>query len=656
MPMYNLPGVMPALSPRTQREPQAAARGQHAIPAQAHTPSGETLLQALLHVAEQDTFSRSHSEPQDAPKSLKSPWTATPEAVIEKIQGQQAVIPAGDIEDIIVSNFPVADHRLAALLLDKMTGFASMKSLNGLQGKLLSYSQHTNQFIYYEREGSLGSTLHYLTKKYKYSKGLPSPFNKNNSVQKEPLNTVEEGAILLDAITLDQLAQSPALRQHIAQHKLPLLYPQGWEEGINPFNQLSIEGTSVKLAKLVSIAKQLQQEQGLSEDESVQQALSHPTRSRLASWGLAHHLRILEPGLHPFNVESKPNRFPSSDKIADQMAPASISKEELERVLQNFQDPILREGALDVLARQAEIFSPLRLSLTAHALHLKILDYAKKHHIAADDIFYHVPANGKSFGLISANHLMVNEVPLGQLIEDPATLKKPSKSLLVILDDVAGSGYSLLTAQKSIRTKGFNGKIIVAPIISTKKAKTLIQKSSDPNVEYLAGHQVLPFKNQPAYKALSPMLQKLMRRIIGSLGFDRNGLSVAFPYMAPDNNNAFFSREIAPYFTLNRAGAKSWGFNFPSKGLDELMQTDFENHDSESDDSDMEESYSQNAVAPLSLGGLKKSPAQMNLSTHLPEDLMVLEDFMAISPSEETALSAMRSGPHHSHSNLSKSL
>ncbi len=648
MPMYNLPGATPALLPRTQREPQATSSAQAAIPASAHNSSGETMLQALLHVAEQDSFSHSPPAPQDSPESLKSPWTATPEAVIEKIHRQQGLIPAGDIEDIIVSNFPVADHRLALSLLDKMTRFASMKSLNGLQGKLLNYSQNTNQPIYYEREGSLGSTLHYLTKKYKYSKGLPSPF-KNNSVQKEPLSKVEQGAILLDAVTLHQLAQSPALRQHIAQHKLPLLYPQGWDEGINPFNQLSIEGTSVKLAKLVSIAKHLQQEQGLSEDQSVQQAMSHATRSHLASWGLANHLRILEPGLHPFNLEITPNRFPSSDKIAEQMAPASISKEELVRVLQNFQDHTHREGALDVLARQAEIFSPLRLSLTAHDLHLKILDYAKKHHIAAENIFYHVPARGKSFGLISANHLMVNEVSLGQLIEDPSTLKNPSKSLLVILDDVAGSGYSLLTAQELLRKQGFTGKIVIAPIISTTKAKTLIQKTADSNVEYVTGHQVLPFKNQPAYQALSPMLQKLMHRIFGSLGFDRNGLSIAFPYMAPDNNNAFFSKEIAPYFTLNRAGSKGWSFNFPLEDLDELMQTDFENHDTESDDSDMEERYSQNAVAPMSLGGLKKSPAQMNLSIHEAEEPM------DITLPEETALPAMASGPHHAHSNLSKS-
>ena len=37
----------------------------------------------------------------------------------------------------------------------------------------------------------------------------------------------------------------------------------------------------------------------------------------------------------------------------------------------------------------------------------------------------------------------------------------------------------------------------------------------------------------------------------GGADLNGNGLCMAFPYMAPDNNNAFFADQVAPSFIAN---------------------------------------------------------------------------------------------------------
>jgi len=69
-------------------------------------------------------------------------------------------------------------------------------------------------------------------------------------------------------------------------------------------------------------------------------------------------------------------------------------------------------------------------------------------------------------------------------------------------------------------------------------------------------------KESPYYKGLSDAQQRRLLALFGdrfARGFDENGLSMAFPYMAPDNNNYMFGDRVAKDFIMNknRAAAKS---------------------------------------------------------------------------------------------------
>lgn len=59
-------------------------------------------------------------------------------------------------------------------------------------------------------------------------------------------------------------------------------------------------------------------------------------------------------------------------------------------------------------------------------------------------------------------------------------------------------------------------------------------------------------KDSPMFQGLPVAQQEQFLDLLGHLGWGKNGLSMAFPYMAPDNNNAFFGDQVAKDFIVNK--------------------------------------------------------------------------------------------------------
>jgi hypothetical protein len=72
-----------------------------------------------------------------------------------------------------------------------------------------------------------------------------------------------------------------------------------------------------------------------------------------------------------------------------------------------------------------------------------------------------------------------------------------------------------------------------------------------PNVTYAPARVMQGLRESPMFKQLSPADQNTMEALVQGFGFE-NGTSMAFPYMAPDNNNTFFADVIAKFFIVNR--------------------------------------------------------------------------------------------------------
>ena len=57
------------------------------------------------------------------------------------------------------------------------------------------------------------------------------------------------------------------------------------------------------------------------------------------------------------------------------------------------------------------------------------------------------------------------------------------------------------------------------------------------------------------YQSLPPAKQARLNDLIQGAGYGGNALSMAFPYMSPDNNNTMFAGTMADQFIVNNNGA-----------------------------------------------------------------------------------------------------
>ncbi len=566
--------ITPIASPRSNESSPRTA-----VPKRVLTPGDESLA-SLSHQPVNERFEKTTksltadllqlSLVKDLSVRAFSP-KASPEQLLEKLAAQQRIITAEAIEEDLIKKFPIqADRDLALNTLTQMTRFANMKGMNALQSALVRYRNQTSQAIYYQGEATLGSTLGYLFLKHKTSQ-IMNPFVNPVTTEVGDLKLVESGAILLDQPTKARLKRDPKLCEHIRQQGIKLLYPQGWDEGVTPFHQPPLDAMMEKLVPVMATVKQRQAHSPINEVEAIQQALSAPTRALMQSLNLENSLVLVEPlfGLIPF---FKRNNTSPVEKVAEQLAPNQLSLNELEKALAESPrqaDPEKKQLILKILNDQAEVYSPLRLTQLIQAKHQDILARAKKLDIPPQSIFYYIDEKKKSYGLINYQYAQANPVNPEQFIERLDALPdSPDKKLLVILDDVASSGDSLVDVYNKIREQlGQKAQLHFAPLVSTNQANSVFHEiqDSDPNCTYSPSQTVTLFKDQPFYKQASPALKTKLERAVIHLGHRDNGLSLAFPYMAPDNNNGFFAKHMAPLFTLNGAGCKNIEPQAPAK-------------------------------------------------------------------------------------------
>ena len=104
---------------------------------------------------------------------------------------------------------------------------------------------------------------------------------------------------------------------------------------------------------------------------------------------------------------------------------------------------------------------------------------------------------------------------------------------------------------------GYRGKLVVAPMVSTSVAKQRFTGpdgviSQNPRATYDPSRIVSALADSPMFKGLAEPQQRRLVDILHGLGWGQNALSMAFPYMAPDNNNQLFASKFAQEFIVNK--------------------------------------------------------------------------------------------------------
>jgi hypothetical protein len=191
--------------------------------------------------------------------------------------------------------------------------------------------------------------------------------------------------------------------------------------------------------------------------------------------------------------------------------------------------------------------------------------------VKPENVYFLIPMTEKSYGMMAMAHREATGTSVDHYLNGPGELRTRAlapDTMVVVLDDVAGSGDSLNTASMAASSNGYKGQIVISPMVSSSKANRMF---TDPvggitahraNTFYLPGRVMSAIEHSPYFQGLTPSQQIQLKKLIGdqyALGYDKNGLSMAFPYMAPDNNNYLFGDQFAKEFIVNknREAAKS---------------------------------------------------------------------------------------------------
>ncbi|HZJ64343.1 MAG TPA: hypothetical protein VFD36_12560, partial [Kofleriaceae bacterium] len=488
--------------------------------------------------------------------------------VIRSLQDQLQEIKPAQVDDII-GRFPAADQERARQVLARSSGYGDMESLNSLRAAAEPYLAKGAE-LYTPGQGSLADNLTYLATEKKVFHDTPGDI--------APTREIKQGTVvILDDVVLAKIKSDPAFARSLRDHGAVLLDPRGFAEGNNMFNAGTPDAIARRTARLLDAATEIQARSGgkMSFDDAITAALDRPALETLAAAdpALAGQRRVVDPAGHPDT---------SSEAIAGKLnGDAGISEARLEAALSRV--PEADRGYLrELLAQQGEVFSPRRIANSLEAQHQRIMQHAAEHGIAPDKVYYFILEPSKSYDMVAMAHRAVTETPVDHYISGADALAARHlgpDTMLVILDDVAGSGNSLKNkASPAAANTGYPGEIVVSPVVSTTDAVSLFEGRPRPgsNLEggspapYLPEKVIQSLRSSPFYQSLSHADQAELEALVGHLGFDENGLSMAFPYMAPNNNNLFFSDQIAQWFIMN----KTRGASKVTKGMDQTWDPD----------------------------------------------------------------------------------
>ncbi len=223
--------------------------------------------------------------------------------------------------------------------------------------------------------------------------------------------------------------------------------------------------------------------------------------------------------------------------------------------------PLGQRYARELLARQGEVLSPRRFGLDLADHHAHIMSLAAARNVKPEDVYFVLPERMKSYGLIAMAHRIVTDTPIENYINAHELSTRVGalgpNAMVVVLDDVAGSGSSQRGAVRDIEATSFPGHIVASPLLTTQRARNVFEApgglmSTRPRLAFEPRGPTQALRESAFYLGLSPHQQLELEQVIQDMGFDDNGLSMAFPYMSPDNNNAFFAYRIAHYFVFNQ--------------------------------------------------------------------------------------------------------
>jgi hypothetical protein len=542
---------MPAVTPPTDAADVPAHErptGQYEAVVPAHErPTGQMDVATPTVDAAHDDLARIRG---GAPGTIRTEAELSNADVTRSLNDQLQPIKAGDV-DAVIGAFPEHEQAGARMVMARASAFGNMESLNAIR-VAMQETLADGRPLYTPGSGSLADNIAYSSSKGSYE-NVAGADGSEIPTTKE----LRHGCIvILDDVVLQRIKADSAFAQELVDRDCVLLEPHGFGAGLTMYNATSPAALSKRTAEILVRARQIENAAmgALDLGVAIDIALGEQSKDILdrANGDLAGRVRTVRP-------EAVADL--SSQAIAHQLnGDAGITEEQLAEALAGL-DADMQRYARELLAHQGDVFSPRRFASDLAQQHQKMLAMAASRGVAAENVYFYIPKGGKSYGMIAMAHRQATGTAVSRYINGPDELAEMglgADSLIVVMDDVAGSGDSLHQAVNAINATPFPGHVIVSPMVSTEVAKDLFTNpalgvaGSRANLTYAPRQMSRALTESAFFQNLSAPDQARVKALVDKMGFGDNALSLAFPYMAPDNNSTFFGDLVAKYFIVNK--------------------------------------------------------------------------------------------------------
>lgn len=530
--------------------------GENYLCAELQLPPSSVKPSALNY---EEVFSRIDEDVNPIERqNLKADIDDLVENIYSKISKNVCKFSEKDLDKIIsnlVNGIPNTKESEVLTVIQKLTQFANYSSITPLAENLKA---HNIGMI--GSYGELGPIFQYFHK-YKNLLELSEAPVQNGAffVTKKDIQNPEYIAFL------KKVKDSPDL------DRIKFINLEGWSNGVN------LLGDDTKLEKsakrvILNAKKIAKQNPDLTFEECVSKVLNWELEKRFDILGLdLTTIRLSKPVGKQSILEQMQPVIPSKNIVASTIETVAKS---FTNSKQDFKD--LSKAIAMYYDETINIYSKQKIIESLKLLDCKINQFLAQNNLSRDDLYFISPeleGQRKSFDVINKMYQDLFNIPDERFIkiQDLGDLQDySSKSTFVILDDVVGSGESMVqVGEYDISADVYleDKHILFAPITASDNGIKHIQKvisdmSRENNDFVITLNENMINSKSVKLNAINDYFHstKFGENALGEEGYKMSSQCTVFPYMSPDNNSEL-STYLTSFFLPNLGGLKNKTLN-----------------------------------------------------------------------------------------------
>lgn len=430
----------------------------------------------------------------------------------------------------VMHKVPEADEEIVLNVMQRLTQFANYKCLPQLGEKL--------------KENNIGKI---------YKSGEINPYFYYFSVNKNLFDLSDFPYSSIAYFVTKKDVQNPKLMKAFGEViksgvNIKFINLEGFSDGVNLFgDNAKLEKSTIKT--LSKIKKILAKNPGLTLDEAMDKFFNSTIENEMKKIG-AQVITIKLPAP------------PSVSTVLEQMNPylpaKGIIKSTIESIARHY---TCTQSGFDELCQKLasyyeaniNVYSKQTIINELKLINKQINDFLKAHNLSEENLYILKPYTlyvRKSFDLITKMYADLFNINPQKIItmEDIASANSfPQNSVFVILDDIVGSGQSMMDACSYETAAGSLMKdkhILFAPLCASKNGAEYIRDGIIACGRKHSDRLICLDKNITDYKKTNNNFFEWFDVIndkhtgqCGEGGYGANAQCTVFPYMAPDNNS-----------------------------------------------------------------------------------------------------------------------